>query len=442
MTSSRPAAGEEPVRPAVPGRWITMPATGGQSPEAKRRRLTSMRASSGAQSPIRRGTNLPRVGDFNECVVLDAIRRQRSGLSRVELAQSSGLSPQTVSNITRRLLDQGMIRESGRQSSGSGKPRTLLEIVPASLYAVGVHLDPAVITCVVVDLLGTVVAQQSHNTPSGGDTDKIAADMAASVSALVADSVKDRDRVLGLGIAAPGPIDAVGGWVVDPPELPGWGRYPLRDRLSEATGLPAVLDKDVTAAVVAERWTGAATASRNLLFFYFGTGTGMGLVVDDTVLRGTSGNAGEVGGLGAACSTRTLVEEAVALGVLGTEYTVANPADARRGLERLAELSAAGEAAADSILERLAIRIGRGVCAAATLLDVDTVVFGGPVWQVLADRLLRTVEPMVASSPFVKATHPTVVVSTTLGANVAAVGAASLVLDGALSAQPGTLLLR
>ncbi|MFI9759241.1 ROK family transcriptional regulator [Streptomyces sp. NPDC051963] len=392
-------------------------------------------------SMIRRGTNLPRVGDFNESVILDAIRRHPTGLSRVELAQATGLSAQTVSNITRRLLDQGLARESGKRNTGSGKPRTLLEIVPAARYAVGVHLDPAVITCVLVDLLGTVVAQRSEGTPSGGDTDAIVADMAASVSAIMAESGADRERVLGLGIAAPGPIDASAGWVVDPPELHGWGRYPLRDKLSEATGFPALLDKDVTAAVVAERWTGAATDSRNLLFFYLGTGSGMGLVVEDTVLRGVSGNAGEVGGLGAACSTRTLVEEAIALGVLGAEYTVTNPADAQRGLERLAALAAAGEAQADDIIERLAIRIGRGVCAAATLLDVDTVVFGGPTWQLLADRLLATIEPMVARSPFVKATHPTTVVSTTLGENVAAVGAASLVLDRALSAQPRSLLL-
>ncbi|MEV6116478.1 ROK family transcriptional regulator [Streptomyces sp. NPDC052109] len=382
------------------------------------------------------------MADFNESVILDAIRRHPTGLSRVELAQATGLSAQTVSNITRRLLDQGVARESGKLNTGSGKPRTLLEVVPTSRYAVGIHLDPAVITCVLVDLLGSVVAQRSARTPSGGDTDRTVAGMAASVAALVAEAGVDHGRILGLGIAAPGPIDAAAGWVVDPPELHGWGRYPLRDRLSEATGFPALLDKDVTAAVVAERWAGAATDSRNLLFFYLGTGSGMGLVVDDTVLRGVSGNAGEVGGLGAACSTRTLVDEAVSLGVLGTEYTALDPADAQRGLERLAALAAEGDAQADGIIERLAIRIGRGVSAAATLLDVGTVVFGGPTWQVLAERLLRTVEPMVARSMFVKATHPTVVVSTTLGENVAAVGAASLVLDQALSAQPRTLLLQ
>ncbi|WP_407566447.1 ROK family transcriptional regulator [Streptomyces sp. 184] len=381
------------------------------------------------------------MADFNESVVLDAIRRHADGLSRVELARATGLSPQTVSNITRRLMDQGVAREAGKLNTGSGKPRTLLQIVPTSRYALGVHLDPAVITTVLVDLLGTVVAQQSRRTPSGGDTDRIAAGMAASVSALVAESGAGADRVLGLGIAAPGPIDAAAGWVVDPPELPGWGRYPLRDRLSEATGFPALLDKDVTAAVVAERWAGAASDSRNLVFFYLGTGSGMGLVVEDTVLRGASGNAGEVGGLGAGFSVRTLVDEAIALGVLGTEYTVLDPADAQGGLERLAELAGAGDRRAAGLIDRLAVRIGRGVCATATLLDADRVVFGGPVWQLLGSRLLATIEPMVASSPFVRPAHRTTVASTTLGENVAAIGAASLVLDSALSAQPRTLLL-
>lgn len=402
--------------------------------------MTTESASTGKRT-IRRGTNLPRMGDYNESVILDAIRRHRAGLSRVELAEATGLSAQTVSNITRRLLDQGVARESGKQSMGNGKPRTLLEIVPAARHAVGVHLDPAVITYVLVDLLGTVVAQYSERTPSGGGSDQIVADMAASVAALVAGYGIDTGRVLGLGIAVPGPIDMAAGRVVDPPELDGWGSFPLCDRLGEATGYPVLLDKDVIAAVVAERWAGAATESRNLLFFYLGTGSGMGLVVGDTVLRGVSGNAGEVGGLGAACSIRTLVDEAIALGVLGAEFTVLDPADAPRGLEQLAALAAAGEEQANGIISRLAIRIGRGVCAAATLLDVDTIVFGGPTWQVLAERLLPVIEPMVARSPFVKATHPTAVVTTTLGENVAAIGAASLVLDQALSAQPTSLLL-
>ncbi|ROQ69461.1 putative NBD/HSP70 family sugar kinase [Streptomyces sp. 840.1] len=395
-----------------------------------------------SNTSIRRGTNLPRMGDFNESVVLDAIRRHPKGLSRVELAHATGLSAQTVSNICRRLLDQGLTQESGKQSSGGGgKPRTLLRVVAGARYAVGVHLDPAVITYVLLDLLGTTVARRSESTPLGTDTHAVTAEMVSAVRALIDDSGVEPERVLGLGIAAPGPLDAGHGMVVDPPELPGWGSVPLRARLAAGTGLPTLLDKDVIAAAVAERWMGAATETRNFLFFYLGTGSGMGLVVDDTVLRGASGNAGEVGGLGAACSTRALVDEAIQMGALGHEFTPTGPQDARRSLDELARLARAGVQPAAGVVERWAIRIGRGVCAAATLLDSDTIVFGGPLWPQMSEPFLSVIEPMVAASPYVKAVHPTRVTSTRIGEHVAAVGAACLVLDQTLSAQPGSLLL-
>ena len=80
------------------------------------------------QPSPRRGTNLPRMGDFNLTVILDAIRRSPAGLSRVELAQIVGLSPQTISNISRRLLDQDLIYEAGKEGTGPGKPRTMLRL--------------------------------------------------------------------------------------------------------------------------------------------------------------------------------------------------------------------------------------------------------------------------------------------------------------------------
>ena len=72
--------------------------------------------------------------------------RTREGLSRVEIAEQTGLSAQTVSNVSRRLLDAGIIRVAGIRIRGVGKPRTLLQLYPSGHYAVGVHIDPAVIT--------------------------------------------------------------------------------------------------------------------------------------------------------------------------------------------------------------------------------------------------------------------------------------------------------
>ena len=80
-----------------------------------------------------RGTNLPKMGNYNQAVILDSIRRSEEGLSRVELTGSAGLAAQTVSNICRRLLDTGLIIEAGKEASGPGKPRTILRLNPRGM---------------------------------------------------------------------------------------------------------------------------------------------------------------------------------------------------------------------------------------------------------------------------------------------------------------------
>ncbi|SDU79701.1 ROK family transcriptional regulator [Jiangella alkaliphila] len=391
-------------------------------------------------APARRGTNLPRVGDFNESVVLEAIRRSANGMSRVELARATGLSAQTVSNICRRLLDRGLVEETGKQSTGAGKPRTILTINPVSRFAIGVHLDPAVVTYVVLDLEGRVVEGLRRPTPEVVDPDQTMAEIGESVGTLVERAGVEQDRILGLGIAAPGPIDAAAGLVVDPPQLAGWVRVPLRDHLADATGLPVILDKDVTAAAIAERWAGAAANTGNFLFFYLGTGSGMGIVVENSIVRGASANAGEVGGLDANCTTRALVEEAVATGVLDASHTTTSPHASEQSLQVLTGLAEQGHVGATAILDGWAGRVARGVAAAATLLDSDLVVFGGPIWPQLSSWFLPIATDVINRSPFVEKMHPTTVTETALGADVGAIGAACLVLDRTLSPQPESLM--
>ena len=82
---------------------------------------------------MRRGTNLPRMAGFNQTVILDVVRRADSGLTRAQLARRTGLSAQTVTNATRRLLEQGLVREEGEGSRlGPGRPGTLVHLDPAA----------------------------------------------------------------------------------------------------------------------------------------------------------------------------------------------------------------------------------------------------------------------------------------------------------------------
>jgi len=406
---------------------------------------------------MRRGTNLPAVGGFNQTVIFDLIRRTPDGLSRVEIAETTGLSPQTISNVTRRLLDDGLIVEAGKHIQGPGKPRVILQLDPESRFAVGVHLDPTVITYVVLDLLGRVVAHDSARTPKATLPDDVVATMATSIRDIILSSGVDPARVLGVGIAAPGPIDSARGTVVDPPLLEGWKDVPLRDAIAAATGMPVLLEKDVTAAAVAELWTGGDEARADFAFFYYGTGIGVGLALAGEVLRGSSGNAGEGGTLvvpaaglpagrrsemlGHLATPQFLVAQAATEGVLDHEPPEHDLAAIDDNFSALVRLADSGDPGAVAILDRASGFIASALVTLVNLLDIDEIVFGGPAWARVASRFRSRISDLVALSPDRKTRHAVRMRDSFVGEDVAAVGAACLVLDGALSPRASSLLI-
>ena len=403
---------------------------------------------------VRRGTNLDRVGGFNDAVVLDAIRRSEQ-LSRVELAEATGLSGQAISNIARRLLEAGLVREAGRRrSAGLGKPRTLLELEPTGQYAVGVHLDPAVVTVVLLDLTGDVIARRRVDTPYADDPDVLIDGIAATIEDVITESGATRDRITGVGIAAPGPIDVERGIVVDPPNLSAWHLVPLRDELRERTGLPVLLDKDVTAAASAEKWAGGGGS---FVFFYLGTGVGAGLVIGDEVVRGASSNVGEIGHVivdpdgplcycgrrgcvGETSRPRYLVQQAVQAEVLAQGIDLDDRHAVDVAFARLCTAAGAGAGVAREIVAALAERIAKVVEDIANLLDLERVVFGGPHWEQFAPLFGDAVRTALDGRFLVGSVHPFEVAGTALGADVGAIGAASLVLDQTFSPNPSVLL--
>jgi predicted NBD/HSP70 family sugar kinase len=405
---------------------------------------------------MRRGTNVHALGGFNQTVILDTIRRARNGLSRVEIAQQTGLSAQTVSNVSRRLLDGGLVVEGGQQIVGVGKPRTILQLDPSGCFAIGVHIDPAVITYVILDLDGRVVARASTRTPPDVRPDRVIDDMSEAIESLIVTSGVQRDRILGVGIAAPGPVDLERGVVLDPPLLDGWHVVALRDALAEATGLLVLLEKDVTAAAVAELWTSRAHERDDFMFFYYGTGVGVGLALGHEVVRGATQNAGDAGHIivdpeGPACFSCgrkgclgdsimpiRLVDRAVADGVLLADEGERRVDD---GLEQIARLAREGDPRAVRILEQVAGRVAAAVVTIANLLDLDRVVFGGPYWATVSGALLPRLADLINSSAALVTTHTVAVAESAAGDDVAAIGAACLVLDNVLSPRPSALLI-
>jgi predicted NBD/HSP70 family sugar kinase len=408
----------------------------------------------------RTGTNLPAVGEYNQTVVLDAIRRRPEGITRSEIAALTALSAMTVTNACRRLLDAGLVDEHGRRTSGPGKPAAVVKLNPGGGFAVGVHIDPAAVTYVLVDLSGTVRDHSRTGTPTARESSAVIAEMATAIEGLVVGSAVDRSRILGIGIASPGPVNVDDGIVLNPPMMPNWHRVALRRSLAEATGLPVLLEKDTTAAVVAELWFAGPGTSRDFAFMYYGTGLGTGLSVSGEVVRGISSNAGDAGHLtvdpgGAVCTCgrrgcvgyitvpRTLVERAVLDGVLtATEAgDLDDTVDVEAAFGRLASLAAAGDPGAEAILADTARALARSIVVIVNLLDIDQVIFGGPFWAPISAAILGALPDAVRNDPALIVAHPVRFTQSAIPIDVAAVGAATLVLDNTFSPRPSALLL-
>ncbi|MFF4634067.1 ROK family transcriptional regulator [Streptomyces griseorubiginosus] len=132
------------------------------------------------------GVNLPALRSHNTALVLDLLRRAGvEGISRLELAERTGLTPQAVSKITGRLRDAGLAAEAGRRASTGGKPRTVLRLVPEAGHAVGVHLDRDALRLVLVNLAGTVVGERYTDVDLGAGAEAVVAAVAGEVEALV-----------------------------------------------------------------------------------------------------------------------------------------------------------------------------------------------------------------------------------------------------------------
>lgn len=409
---------------------------------------------------MRAGANLPAVGGYNQTVILDAIRRSADGVSRVEIAERTGLSAQTVSNVCRRLLDDELIVEAGTQAVGVGKPRTILKLEPRGRFAVGVHLDPSVITVVLLDLAGSVIAHRAIQTSDAERSAQTIELIAEAVAGVTDDAGVDSARVMGVGIAAPGPVDVVSGTVLNPPLLAGWQNVPVRDALAERIGLPVLLEKDVTAAAVGELWLRTDSDDGNMVFFYYGTGIGVGLVIQHEVIRGFSSNAGDVGRvlvgeipgsspagdrqLGDAVMPRYLVRQAIDRGLLKSPGVGGqlSTAEVRELFLLLADAACAGEAVAVELLETVATDISHGLITVINLLDIRHVVFGGPFWRPVAGFLLKRIPGRVLESPLFVPPHIVSFAESSIGEDVAAVGAACLVLDHAFSPRPAGLLIQ
>ncbi|MFE2287381.1 ROK family protein [Streptomyces sp. NPDC059443] len=315
--------------------------------------------------------NLPVLRGHNDALVLDLLRGAGpAGLGRGDLADRTGLTPQAVGKITARLRESGLVADAGREASTGGKPRTLLRLVREARYAVGVHLDRDELTAVRVDLAGRVVADGRSPLDFGAGPEAVVEEAVRAVARVRGEGVGVDRPVLGVGVAAPGPLDWRTGVLGRVTGFPEWEGFPLREALEGRLGVPVRVDKDTNAGVA------GAAFGEAVAYVHVGTGLGAGLRLlgGGEVYRGRRSAAGE----------------------FGHQVLRLDGPPCRCGGYGCAEVLCL-DAVAGGRLEEAARIVGEAAANLVALLDVDRVLLGGRVVAAAPGVFLDGVRGVVAA---------------------------------------------
>lgn len=228
----------------------------------------------------------------NRKLVVEAIRLH-GPISRVEVARLTGLGPPMITGLTSDLLEQEIIIETGRRKGQRGQPAIDLEINPNGRFSIGFELARDHLTGVLMNLTGDVLENVHHEWKFPAP--ELALPLIAKyVEDLLQQTSTPQQRLLGVGVAMPGPFVSDDRHVVNPINFPNWERFPIVDNLTELLTLPVYVENDAIAAAIGEQFHGKGQTYQDFFYLYFGASMGGAMIQQRHPYQGFSPNTGEL----------------------------------------------------------------------------------------------------------------------------------------------------
>ena len=309
-------------------------------------------------------------------------------------------------------------------------------------YGFGIDLGGTTVKLAYFDENGKMLHKWEIPTDTSENGKNILRDIAASVEKYLAENKIPREDIIGLGMGVPGPVSGDG--VVHTCINLGWGVLNVEQALQELTGLPVKAGNDANVAALGEYWVGGGKGYKNMVMVTLGTGVGGGIIVEGKLLCGAHGAGGEIGHmtlhreetLRCNCGKYGCVEQyCSATGVVRTAQRYLQSHDALSSLRALEKLTckdvfdaaAAGDAAANEILDIVYQNMAEFLGNLCVTVDPDVVVIGGGVSKA-GKPLLDGIRKYLPQYQ-IHATRNVELSLATLGNDAGAYGACKLVLD-------------
>ena len=327
------------------------------------------------------------VNQFN---ILNRIR-EAGRISRVEIAEKTGQSRASVTNITAAMIQQGLIREEDCGCKPKrGRRRIMLTLNPDAAFVVGVKISAFQVSFAVVDFVGDVKSSLTMPIRVSERSEETVADFIEDgVRHCVEDARLRLDDISGCGLGISGFVDSATGTCLWTPLKKGESR--IRDLVSKRLGMDVYIENDANSVTVASQWFGLGKGIDNFLVVTMEHGVGMGIVVDGKLYRGAYGIGAEFGhvvlvpdGEPCRCGKKGCVEAYVCDGCVlrRAKEQLARRRPPFPGLETLTiedvtDLAKEGDAGLQKVFREAGTILGQGIAGLIQIFNPERVIVTG-----------------------------------------------------------------
>ncbi len=315
-------------------------------------------------------------------LVVERLLRDRS-VSRAEIARSTGLSKQTISEVMRDLERDGWVHEDGQIQGSVGRSAVTYALRPDAAFVLGIDLGGTKLHIALADLHGEIVAESIEPTSCDGGA-AVVAQIERMKDALLQQASVPAQRLRGGVMGSPGMVDPASGSIVIAPNIPGLDSLDVRAALRERLGIDIAIENDVNLAAIGEHWRGNSRKARSFAFIAVGTGIGMGIFSDGYLVRGARGAAGEIaylplggdpydarglryGTLETAIGSVGIIERYVGLG--GSPGSTVRDVFDRLDIEEAARIT----------IDEVSRILTTAILAVHSILDSEIIILGGSI---------------------------------------------------------------
>lgn len=383
-----------------------------------------------------------------------ALLRDRGPLPMTHLSEYRGVSRSKLGQEVAELGRLGLVVRDGQAPSRGGRPSNIVSLSNDVRYA-GVDVGATSIAVGITNGYLEVLDFVEEDADVHDGPDVVLGRAVELIRELVGGHTVP--ALAGVGIGVPGPISFRDGRLVGAPQqMPGWERYPIRDRLTRELSVRVTLDNDVNAMALGEAHAGAARGASDFLYVKLGTGVGCAIVANGILYRGADGCAGEIshnrivdsqslcscgrtGCLnaefgGAALTRQALMaaqsRESPLLARMLGEHGTLTPVD-------VGAASAGGDAYATQMIRRGGRLVGEVLASLINVLNPSRIVVGGGLLR-LGPLLLAEIKSAALQASTPLATTDLAIVQTALAERAGVVGAAWLASETLIDTLAGT----